>query len=457
MLEEKMEAKHLKKRHQTWYLNLRVPSDLVDRVGRTDIVASLKTRDIKVANRKKHELIAGYEKYFESLRNSQDIESPLAQMKEIAKSYRQKVLAGLANEDDAYSDWCHKVDSYLAKHHNVDSEVNFNDLPKNVLDNLTIIDNVVKNPDSVLLSDAREMYLDDFRSRVANSTFITCQNRIGAFQDFIKFDKDVSHITPRECGAFVRQVIMASANKNVTKRDYISYLSAFFNYLGTNHFVDRNPFEGLSGLIKDPIKGKFDPDKRREWTRDELADLMKGLEKEGNKDFIAVTLISLYGGMRSNEVCEIELRNCFDNHMFIDEGKTANSVRGVPIHPIIKPLIQKLNATKKDRYLIPDLKRGGRDNKRNHYFVKRYSEFRVGLGFGKATVFHCLRNSFTGSLARMDLQPRVVKQIVGHAQSDITFGIYSDGHTLDCLIEIVSRISYGEEVDALAMKLVADF
>ena len=46
-----MDTTHLKRRHQTWYARLAVPPSLRAAIGKSEIVRSLHTRDLREANR----------------------------------------------------------------------------------------------------------------------------------------------------------------------------------------------------------------------------------------------------------------------------------------------------------------------------------------------------------------------------------------------------------------------
>ena len=90
------------------------------------------------------------------------------------------------------------------------------------------------------------------------------------------------------------------------------------------------------------------------------------------------------------------------SYIHIPEGKTETSVRDVPIHSIIKPLIQQLVSSSHDGYLVSGLKRGGEDNKRGHPFSKRFNNVtKKKLGFIDTRInFHCFRKNFAGAMER---------------------------------------------------------
>ena len=62
------DTKHLIKRHATWYFHTHVPIDLQDVIGKKQIVVTLKTRDLKEAQKLRHEYLAAYNQHFDRLR-----------------------------------------------------------------------------------------------------------------------------------------------------------------------------------------------------------------------------------------------------------------------------------------------------------------------------------------------------------------------------------------------------
>jgi integrase len=65
----------------------------------------------------------------------------------------------------------------------------------------------------------------------------------------------------------------------------------------------------------------------------------------------------------------------------IVEGKTGNSVRVVPMHSVLVPVVERLRQTSHDDYLISGLLPGGRDNKRSHFPSKYFGRFIRANGF----------------------------------------------------------------------------
>jgi len=80
---------------------------------------------------------------------------------------------------------------------------------------------------------------------------------------------------------------------------------------------------------------------------------------------------------------------------------------------------------KSDAYLIEGLNRRGDDNKRMWNIQKQFGRFKSSAGFGEDKVFHSFRKSFITKLHQAGAEANAIKQIVGHENSDITFGVFT--------------------------------
>ena len=60
-----------------------------------------------------------------------------------------------------------------------------------------------------------------------------------------------------------------------------------------------------------------------------------------NKNEFIATAISLYTGMRLDEICMLKNKDIFDDLFHIYEGKTEAARRVVPVHPVLKKIIDE--------------------------------------------------------------------------------------------------------------------
>ena len=113
----------------------------------------------------------------------------------------------------------------------------------------------------------------------------------------------------------------------------------------------------------------------------------------GVNEFIA-TCVSLYSGMRLDEICNIQKTVINDKCITVLKGKTKASQRIFPIHPVLKPLIKRFMDSKEENYMIKGIKGGGYDNKRSWNFQKKLGRLRKRIEIPESVVFHSLRNTF---------------------------------------------------------------
>jgi integrase len=98
-----------------------------------------------------------------------------------------------------------------------------------------------------------------------------------------------------------------------------------------------------------------------------------------------VSLIAAYSGMRLNEICE---RKCSDIrqedgvwYFDVQHAKSEAGDRKVPLHSrLIAAGLLDLRNGRDGGYLFPALKPGGPDNKRSWYLSKKFTEHRRRLG-----------------------------------------------------------------------------
>lgn len=450
-----METAHLQKRRQTWYLKLRVPAHVVPVLGKEFICRSLQTRDLREANKKKHELLAYYQKQFDLIERTAEHETPLSRVVDYSKELAFKQKHNLIDPNTAAELWSIAVDTHLERHNTGMDEETGNYLTDD--ETATRLHNaglLVDDPDRVTLSQVREVYLTETAKRVRQQTIDAKRQRINAFLKWLKIDKEPHKVKKKDAGKFLTEYLMIQDLSPKSKKDFISDLSAFFNWMAGRGQIEFNPFQGLSGTIKENSRGSSSDSDRRAWEEPELVRLLSGIKGHKDKRLAAMTLIGLYSGMRSNEIAEALIENTQPDYLFVHEAKNDNSVRVVPLHPIIRELVKALKATSKDGYLIEGLKAGGSDNKRNHYFVKQFGSFKKKLGLtDSGLVFHSLRNTFITCLERVGCASNVIQQIVGHEKQGMSLNGYSAGLLLEQLLPAVEKVTYGERVDRLAMEI----
>ena len=137
-----------------------------------------------------------------------------------------------------------------------------------------------------------------------------------------------------------------------------------------------------------------------------------------------------------------------DDALRVMEGKNQNSVRYVPLHEVIKPMVRNLRQTSADGFLISGLLSGGIDGKRSHYVSKTYGQLLRSNNFAAGEVdFHSFRRSFAQRCEQASLPQSTAALLLGHARQSLTYGLYSPGPEFETLQAAMEKISYGAAVD----------
>lgn len=170
---------------------------------------------------------------------------------------------------------------------------------------------------------------------------------------------------------------------------------------------------------------------REIYTDDEIKELWK---HEG-KMYYDITLILLYSGMRISEILELNTENIdLANNIMVGGNKTEAGIdRDIPIHPKIKPIIQRYLSAGKP-FLFYNSKgrplsyKTCRENwKELPHFVNR--------------TFHETRHTFITRLRKFKVDLNKIQMIVGHDNEKETIDIYTHIEFKE-LYDIVVKIDY---------------
>ncbi|MBS1019553.1 hypothetical protein JK205_11545 [Gluconobacter cerinus] len=147
---------------------------------------------------------------------------------------------------------------------------------------------------------------------------------------------------------------------------------------------------------------RADPDEKRRWAwGSAIRDLMR---------------LALLTGARQNELASLTVGRVLNQdrtdgelwgiQVTDDEAKTKNSVRRIPLHPLVQPIIarrlKEAGEGNVDASLFPECKPGGTGMKRGHFFSQRFTDFRrdvLGRETDGEVNFHSFRRCFVTFMA----------------------------------------------------------
>ena len=279
---------------------------------------------------------------------------------------------------------------------------------------------------------------------------------------------------------------------NVVEKDRISrttvnnnlgYVSSFMKWCVINGYVDINFFEGMR--LKKLIRVRDERDRFEEKELKQIFQKQNYIEftevEKQKYEYYWCPLISLFSGMRLNEICSLYLDNiiqvkgnhrekrwCFnileepdrpDKHI-----KTLSSRRIVPIHDTLIDLgfiefielLKKRHTNRKRLFQELKLSEGSYIRNVSRFFNRRYLT-KLGLKTERKT-FHSLRHTVIDHLKQQGIDVSFINELVGHSSGNIDLDRYGKGYNSDilynkCVKKILYQTSQNRGIDFKSLKM----
>lgn len=177
------------------------------------------------------------------------------------------------------------------------------------------------------------------------------------------------------------------------------------------------------------------------FTQEEVVLILKEATKSGDQPLADLVELGMYTGARINELCSLKCSDCSEDVLSITDSKTYAGIREVPVHSALRATVKRLLETSKDGYLLtrlPTNKYGSRSDA----IGKRFGRLKVKMGFPSLKVFHSIRKTVITMLENEGVTENLTADIVGHDKPRITYGLYSDGHSIEKKREAVELLVY---------------
>lgn len=262
-------------------------------------------------------------------------------------------------------------------------------------------------------------------------------------------------LRPEYAGKTLRQVVESGATYKtitaVTVNNRLRKLSAFLNWCKINGYIMDNPLVGLKVMTGSAKEARLSFDQH---DLSILLDL-EALKTEARKHpwRYWLPLLGRATGARLEELCQLRVDDFIEQQgvqcIRIDDGregqnlKNASSRRILPLHPslIEQGLLQYADSVKAngDDRLFPKLVavRG----KLGHAASKWFGRYKAKLGItDPRKTFHSFRHTFIDDLRDAGVQDSLVKRMVGHEDSSVTFGIYGSRIPIKAMAEALTHI-----------------
>jgi integrase len=427
--------RYLSRQYNRFFFRMAVPKRLQDAVGCTTIVRKLETGDIKTARRRRDALLAEVKAWFASITPEQSPE-PWSPSEILSTARALRVSPPVEGAHDAWQTFVWEAALAQPIPGRIDGPAG-----AAVEQGERIVSG---EAGGLRLSAAVEEHLEHIARRVVPSTVAARRRHLGELVRHLG-DLPVSTITRRHLAQWVTDGLLANAELSPKSRsNRAGDVVAFGAWLQDAGLWDDNRAAGLRKLLRGSTRGQ-QAEGPRPWTDAELSALRGRMAAELAPDDPLRVLVPvlMHTGLRREEACaltgadieEVEGVLCFR----VRQGKTASSIRDVPVHPELLSLVEGLKA---DQYLVPGLSEGGQDNKRGHAIGSRFARLKKAWGFPAEVDMHGFRRTFARKLKDARVPMHTAELILGHRTRSLTYGLYGRGEDIPALAAAVQAVSY---------------
>ena len=277
-------------------------------------------------------------------------------------------------------------------------------------------------------STAYELYLAE--KELAGNREKTIADKRSSYEAFVEMhgDLDINEYTDAMALGWKSRLI-ASGIAAVRINTKLSQFNDLFDWAQRNRLrLLNNPFKEMRVGKKDDLVQQtesYEPFDQEELDR--IFEPAGYTAFMHTPDYKWLPLLGLYTGARLGELASLEVKHIkrtggiwwFD----ITEGKNTNSIRKVPLHPVIERsgfldyveevrLANIANAEGK-KLLFPHLVKGKNGYSKNT--TRRFGEWLDTLGItDPRKVFHSFRSTFISRMSEHNVHPAMLMALVGH-------------------------------------------
>jgi len=465
----------LLRQRQTWFVRRKVPTDLRQNIGKSEVVKSLQTRDLAVAQRRRWNALEEIDRWFDSLRGEHQ-----QQDHHRRERFRQTVREA-ANWRPSDTSWATTADP---KGEAIDISLDaLEQAGRTHTPEFAALQVALKEhqgrpaqmPEEfkTRFSEAAERYLHEAqRDPDAAMTQQTANQSRAVFRLFEEWSGDaplervsrqmatqfldeISALSPhwgkaaRDAELSVHELLDKYAEgrnlSNKTLNRYVSSLAQVWKWAERRGlWSGENPFSYQ--------QRKTASQKKRGWLPledDEVLAVLDARPSDPQDTLHWLPLLLTYTGLRLNEACDLDVQDVRQDtevpYIDITEAKTEAGVRRVPLHHAILQagFLEHVQGLPKDGKVFPKLKPGGPDNKLSWNVGKRLNRLlsRAGINHERK-VAHSFRKSVGTKLERAGVPENEAVELLGHEKLSMSYSVYSAGVGLRRLKEVVDTIEF---------------
>ncbi|MEG0632163.1 MAG: tyrosine-type recombinase/integrase [Pseudomonas sp.] len=241
-----------------------------------------------------------------------------------------------------------------------------------------------------------------------------------------------------------------------TKKQYIFSGQSFWKWAIKNDNGFKTQFNGIAPPFEkhefevNRLEKRSQP-KRKAFTVADVKKIYLGCKATKNRKVLTdLFLIGAHTGARIEEICQVRKEDVIDDEgvmsFYVYRSKTEAGIRYTPVHPVIKPIIERLMKESTDGFLIKS-PAGNKYGIRSDAYSKQFGRLKTALGYNEQFVFHSLRATMVTQLHRADIAPITIAAMIGHETGTDTFDIYGKGPSPQQKLAAISKVNYGLDIE----------
>ena len=254
-----MDKQYLKKRHNVWWVRIRVPADAKEVMGKTEMWKNLYVKDLAEANRKKHTAIGlMYEEIEQAKRDYEGKKDKLSkevQISKYAEYLREADITITGNDDDRRLIKLELLEKKLIELHGLKKahEILYGDnnqweeKEKDSIARNNFTESYKQTDQSYSpLSLVSKKFLSEENKIIKNSSYRRKQTHI---ENFITWtgDRDITKINKKIVGDYVTSILKNKDPSSSTIRNIVSNVGSFFRWAEGRGYIEYNPFSNSCG------------------------------------------------------------------------------------------------------------------------------------------------------------------------------------------------------------------
>ncbi len=352
-------------------------------------------------------------------------------------------------------------------HFTFDSEFLFYSVPKAPVPLVLPVVSSVDSVDTPVVQESNQSLLERFlkkkeSEKITIRSLKQLETRISHFLSYLS--TNVSALTTKLASDY-RDHLMTTNRSIKSKKEYLSAIKQFVNWLVLNEIVEKNYFSLLK-IKLDTTRSAAE--ERSKWSEIELKKLFKHdnftkpigqnstLSYQKKLEDFWIPLILLHTGARTGEICQLRTQDiiqkegvwCFDIN---DEGesrsiKTAAARRLIPIHSALIELgfleyvNQRQQANQVNLFSITPI---GVEQSWSAQFATRFAKVLkdIGLTHKGRPSLHSLRHTVINKAQAVGLHENEIASLVGHSKG-ITYGRYGKELDINRLNYVINKLDF---------------